>query len=70
MKITDPDVIKAGEKDLIDAVQDDLDWDAVKEIIKEKMAATALSSKGGQIVVHNNEIAFRIDFDISLSGSL
>jgi len=70
MKITDPDVIQTGEKDLIDAVKEDLDWDAVKEIIKEKMSATALVSKGGQIVVHNNEIAFRIDFDISLSGSL
>ncbi len=70
MKITDPDVIKNGEHDLIEAVKDDLDWDVVKEIIKNKMSTTALSSRGGQIVVHNNEIAFQINFDISLSGSL
>ncbi len=70
MKITDPEVIKSGEKDLIDSVQEDLDLGAVREILKERMAVAALASKGGQIVVHDNEIAFRLDFEVSLSGSL
>ncbi len=70
MKITDPNVIKNGEKDLIDAVTDDLDLDTIKDILKNRMAAAALSSKGGEIIVHNNEIAFRVNFDIQLSGSL
>ena len=70
MKITDPEVIKSGEKDLIESVQEDLDLGAVREILKERMAVAALASKGGQIVVHNNEIAFRLDFEVSLSGSL
>jgi hypothetical protein len=70
MKITDPQVIEDGEKDLINAVQEDLDLDAVKQILKDRMGASTLSSKGGQIVVHNNKIAFRLDFDINLSGSL
>ncbi|WP_300461812.1 hypothetical protein [Desulfobacula sp.] len=70
MKITDPDVIKNSEKDLIKAVRNDLDLEVVKEILKKRMAAAALSSKGGEIVVHQNEIAFRLDFDIQLSGSL
>ena len=70
MKITDPDVIKNGEKELIDAVSEDLDLDAVKEILKNQIAQTVLSATGGRIVVHNNEIAFSIDFDLNLSGSL
>lgn len=70
MKITDPQVIEDGEKDLITAVQEDLDLDAVRQILKDRMAVSTLSSKGGQIVVHNNKIAFRLDFDINLSGSL
>lgn len=70
MRITDPDIIKDGEKDLIDAVKEDLDLDAVKQILKNRIAATALSSRGGEIVVHNNEIAFRLDFDLNLTGSL
>lgn len=70
MKITDPDVIKNGEKDLIDAVRDDLDLIAVKEVLQKRIKAAALSSTGGEIIVHNNEIAFRLDFDLNLSGSL
>ncbi|MCG8619193.1 MAG: hypothetical protein MI802_23475 [Desulfobacterales bacterium] len=70
MKITDPEVIKNGEKDLIDAVQDDLDQEAVREILKERLAVAKMASKGGQIVVHENQIAFRLDFEVNLSGSL
>lgn len=70
MKITDPDIIKNGEKDLIDAVKEDLDLDVIKQILEKKIRASAMSSKGGQIIVHNNEIAFRLDFDLNLSGSL
>jgi len=70
MKITDPQVIEDGEKDLIEAVQEDLDLDVVRKILKEQMGVPTLSSRGGQIVVHNNKIAFRLDFDIKLSGSL
>jgi hypothetical protein len=70
MKITDPDVIKNWENDLIESVKADLDLDVVKDIIKNRMASAALTSRGGEIIVHNNEIAFRLDFDIHLSGSL
>jgi hypothetical protein len=70
MKITDPDVIKNGEKDLIQAVKDDLDLDIIKKIMQNRMNAENISSKGGEIVVHNNEIAFRLDFSIEMSGSL
>ncbi|NOX35214.1 MAG: hypothetical protein GXP56_16045 [Deltaproteobacteria bacterium] len=70
MKITDPDVIKNGEKDLIEAVKDDLDLDAVKEVLKKRISSTSLSSNGGEIIVHKNKIAFRLDFDLNLSGSL
>ena len=70
MKITDPDIIKNGEKDLIDAIKEDLDLEAIKEILKHQIAQTVLSAKGGQIIVHDNQIAFQMDFDLNLSGSL
>ncbi|MDA8134521.1 MAG: hypothetical protein M0T82_07845 [Desulfobacteraceae bacterium] len=70
MKITDPGIIKNGEKDLIELLKEDLDLDAVREIIQKKMTSAALSPKGGEIVVHDNQIAFRMDFDLCLSGSL
>lgn len=70
MKITDPDVIKSGEKDLIEAVKEDIDWDAVKDVIKEQMEISSVSAQGGGILVHNNRIAFKIDFNLSFNGSL
>ncbi len=70
MKITDPQVIKNGENDLIASVRKNLDHKIIKKIIADQMARTALVSKGGQIVVHDNQVAFRMDFDLQLSGSL
>lgn len=70
MKITDPLIIQTGEKKLIAAMQNHLDLKTVKKILSERMAETAFESKGGQIVVHDNQIAFRLDFDLQLSGSL
>ena len=70
MRITDPEVIRNGEKDLLKAIEEDLDLDMVKEILKEQLAASSLNSSGGEIVVHDNQIAFKLDFTIQLSGSL
>ena len=70
MKITDPQVILDGEKDLIASVQRDLDLDAVRDLLKERLTVTAISPKGGQIVVHDNNVAFRLDYEINLNGSL
>jgi len=70
MKITDPQVILNGEKDLIASVQKDLDLDAVKDLFKERLTVNALSPKGGRIVVHDNDVAFRLNYEINLNGSL
>jgi len=70
MRITDPQVILNGEQDLIASVQKDLDLDAVKDLLKERLTASALSPQGGRIVVHDNNVAFRLDYEINLNGSL
>ena len=70
MKITDPDVIQNGEKDLIQALTDDLDMETIKGILQNRMNPESISSRGGEIVVHNSEIAFKLDFSIEISGSL
>lgn len=70
MKITDPQVIQTGEKKLIDAVRQHLDLETVKTILMDRTAETLFESKGGQIVVHDNQIAFRLNFELKLNGSL
>ena len=44
MKLTDPNIIKDGEKDLINAIEDDLDLDSINEIIKDKLKVKNLKS--------------------------
>ncbi len=70
MRITDPEIIKTGEMDLINSVKDDLDWDVVKSIIKNRLKMKSLDSKGGEIVVVDGKIAFRIDLELKMSVSL
>ena len=70
MKITDPDIIKNGEKLLIESLTNDLNLETVREIIKDRLSVSSISPKGGKLVVHNNQIAFRMDFDLLLNGSL
>ncbi len=70
MRITDPEIIRAGERDLIDSVRDDLDWDAVKGVIKNRINMKSLESKGGEIVVLDGKIAFRIDLELKMTVSL
>ncbi|WP_139786758.1 hypothetical protein [Desulfamplus magnetovallimortis] len=70
MKVTHPDVIKTGEKDLIDSIKEDLDWDAIRVLVAEGVRKTTFRSNGGEIVVHEGEIAFKIDVEVRTSVSL
>lgn len=73
MKVTDPDVIKAGERDLIESIKDDLDWNVIKGVLLQKLQSSSFDIKngalsfdvsGGEIVVHDGQIAFRVDFQL------
>lgn len=73
MKVTDPDVIKTGERDLIESIKADLDLSAIQKILFDKIKSSSMSIKdnkisfdvkGGEIVVHDGQIAFRIDFQL------
>ena len=70
MKITDPEIIRTGERDLIDAVKEDLDWQAIGEIIKAKIDLSSVDSTGGEIIVHDNQVAFRVDLVVKMDLSL
>ena len=80
MKVTEPDVIKSGERDLIESIKDDLDWDAIKEIFMQRIKSSSFELNkdsslsfdvsGGEIIVHRGEIAFRVDFELQTAMSI
>ncbi len=73
MKITDQDIIKNGEKELIDAITGDLDWTAIEQVFKDKYnlgLQEDVEYKQGDIIVYNNQIAYRLDFDVKVTLSV
>ena len=66
MKITDSEVIKNGEQDLIDAIIGELDWGTLDKIFREQHHLSIdedVEYRGGDIVVHGNDIAYKLDFE-------
>jgi len=73
MRITDSGVIKSGEQDLIDAITGDLDWGAIDEIFRRdhKLGiGEDVEYTKGDIVVYNNQVAYRLEFDVKVTLSV
>lgn len=73
MKFTDSEIIKAGERELIDTIIGDLDWSAIEKIFKERhhlQIQDNVEYRQGDIVVHNDRVAYKLDFDVKLTLSI
>jgi hypothetical protein len=73
MKLTNPETISESEKEFIDTINAELDWEAIEKILLEKHGFTlqeGIDYKEGDLVVHNNEIAYRFDFEIKVPLSV
>ncbi len=73
MKITDSEVIKNSEKELIDAITGDLDWEAIENVFKKKHSLSLeddVEYKDGDLVIYNNAIAYKLNFDVRISLSV
>jgi len=70
LKITDSEVIRSGEKELLDIIIGDLDWEAIEKIVKEKHQLRIqddVEFRQGDIVVYDNTVAYKLDFDIKVT---
>jgi hypothetical protein len=73
MKITNNEIIRNGEQELIDAINGDLDWEAMEKIFQKEHKlgiGEDVAYKKGDIVVHNNQIAYRLEFDVKVTLSI
>ncbi|MDY7036292.1 MAG: hypothetical protein SV375_09060 [Thermodesulfobacteriota bacterium] len=73
MKITNSEVIRSGEQELIDAISGDLDWGIIEEIFRDEHKlgiGEDVEYKRGDIVVHNNQVAYRLEFDVKVTVSV
>ncbi|MCP3898632.1 MAG: hypothetical protein GY707_02735 [Desulfobacteraceae bacterium] len=73
MKISNPETIEESEKEFIDLINAELDWEAIEELLIEKHNFTLqeeVEYKNGDIVVHNDSIAYKFDFNIKVPLSI
>ena len=73
MKLTDPENIQESEKEFIDTINAELDWEAIEHMLLEKHNFTLqdeIDYKHGDLVVYDNEIAYKFDFEIRVPLSL
>lgn len=73
LKITNSEIIKSGERELIDTITGDLDWNTIEKIVRERHKLSIqddIEYKQGDLIVHDNKVAYRLDFDIKVSLSV
>jgi hypothetical protein len=73
LKITNSEIIKSGERELIDTITGDLDWRIIEQIVRDRHNLSIkddIEYKQGDIIVHENKVAYRLDFDVKMTLSI
>lgn len=73
MKLTNPESIQESEKEFIDTINAELDWDVIEQMLLDKHnfeVQDDIEYKDGNLIVYNNEIAYKFDFQIKFPLSV
>ncbi|MFH2090875.1 MAG: hypothetical protein ABIJ31_00740 [Pseudomonadota bacterium] len=73
MKLTNPEAIQESEKEFIDTINAELDWEAIEKMLLEKHNFTLqeeIEYKEGDLIVYHDEIAYKFDFEIKVPLSV
>lgn len=73
MKLTNPESIQESEKEFIDTINAELNWDVIEKMLFEKHSLTLqeeIDYKNGDLVVYKNRIAYKFDFEIKVPLSV
>lgn len=73
MKVTNSDIIKSGERELIDTIIGDLDWNMIEKIVKNRHRLKIqddIDYRQGDLIVHDNQVAYKLDFDVKMTLSV
>ena len=73
MKLTQPKSIEQNEETLFDTIKGALDWKVLERLLKQEdllHIETQVDYKNGDLVVHDNQIAYKLDFEIRVPLSV
>lgn len=66
MIITKPELIKLNEKSFIESLIENLDWKTLEKLVQNKLSISDISCKDGDIIVHNNSVAYKLNLELKL----
>lgn len=73
MKLTESRIIEKNEKELVKSIHAAIDWHAVRRLITQEHLngpENQLVYRNGDLVVHDNRIAYQLSFDIRVPLSI
>lgn len=73
MKVARTESIETGEKELLDTIIAELDWEVIEQKLKEKhniKLQEDVEFNNGDLVVHGNKIAYKLNFDVKITLSV
>lgn len=70
MKIADPQMIKAGEQELIRSILDKLKPEAIESIASDNLTVDTLEFRHGDMIIHDNRIVYKMDFTVNIELAL
>jgi hypothetical protein len=73
IQITKSDTIRSSEKEFIDTINAELDWGALESMLLHRHRfhlRDEVDYRGGDLVVHGDRIAYKLDFEVRLSLSV
>jgi hypothetical protein len=73
MKLISSETIQESEKEFIDTINAELDWEAIEKMLNEKHNLTLqekIECKNGDLVAINDTIVYKFDFEIKVPLSV
>ncbi len=66
MIITKPELIKLNEKSFIESLIENLDWEILTKLIKNRLNISDITCKEGDIIVLNEKVAYKLNLELKI----
>ena len=73
MKVANQDTIQEGEREFIDTINAELNWESIEKLLYEKFRLALrdeVEYRSGGLTVYNDKVAYKFSFDVKVPLSI
>ncbi len=70
MNVISPESLKQCEEELIETIKDEINFKDLSEILKSRLNEAKLECTDGDIIVHENKVAYKLNLQINISSEV